>query len=212
MENQAFRKIYTKLTNITKATVSLRATGVGNEEMATVNGQPAQVVKIVGDRITLQVFSGTEGIPTNAEVVFLNHPPQLKVSEDLLGRFFNPYGDPIDGGPEVEGEIRDIGSPSVNPVRRKQPSQLIATGIAGIDLNNTLVSGQKIPFFADPNQPYNQVMANVALRAKTDKIILGGMGLTNDDYLSNFGVSAEEQLPFGDVARVVGYCVRNVAT
>ena len=28
-----------------------------------------------------------------------------------------------------------------------------------------------------------QVMANVALRAETDKIILGGMGMTNDDYL-----------------------------
>lgn len=68
-------------------------------------------------------------------------------------------------------------------MRRKQPSQLIATGIAGIDLNNSLVSGQKIPFFADPDQPYNQVMASVALRAKADKIILGGMGLTNDDYL-----------------------------
>jgi V/A-type H+/Na+-transporting ATPase subunit B len=45
-------------------------------------------------------------------------------------------------------------------VRRKQPSELIATGIAGIDLNNTLVTGQKIPFFADPDQPFNQVMAN----------------------------------------------------
>lgn len=71
----------------------------------------------------------------------------------------------------------------MNPYKRKQPSELIATGIAGIDLNNTLVSGQKIPFFADPNQPYNQVMAMVALRAQVDKIILGGMGLTNDDYL-----------------------------
>jgi V/A-type H+/Na+-transporting ATPase subunit B len=81
------------------------------------------------------------------------------------------------------GEEREIGGPSVNPVRRKQPSQLIATGIAGIDLNNTLVTGQKIPFFADPDQPFNQVMATVALRAQADKIILGGMGLTNDDYL-----------------------------
>jgi len=105
------------------------------------------------------------------------------VSEDLAGRFFNAFGQPIDGGPEVEGEEREIGGPSVNPVRRKQPSELIATGIAGIDLNNTLVTGQKIPFFADPDQPFNQVMANVALRAKADKIILGGMGLTNDDYL-----------------------------
>lgn len=181
--NTAFQKVYTKITQITKATCSLKAQGIGNDELAIVNGRLAQVVKIWGDDITLQVFSGTEGIPTNAEVTFLGKAPTLKVGEDLCGRFFNAFGDPIDGGPAVDGEEREIGGPSVNPVRRKQPSELIATGIAGIDLNNTLVSGQKIPFFADPDQPYNQVMANVALRAQTDRIILGGMGLTNDDYL-----------------------------
>ncbi len=183
MSTKAFQKIYTKLTNITKATCSLHATGVGYEELAIVHGRPAQVVKISGKEVTLQIFSGTEGIPTNAEVVFLGHSPSLKVGGELAGRFFNAYGDPIDGGPEIDGEIKSIGSPSVNPVRREQPSELIATGIAGIDLNNTLVTGQKIPFFTDPDQPFNQVMAMVALRAKADKIILGGMGLTNDDYL-----------------------------
>ncbi|MCE1155235.1 MAG: V-type ATP synthase subunit B [Bacteroidales bacterium] len=194
MATKAFQKIYTKITRITKATCSLNASGVGNEELATVNGKLAQVVKIEGEEVTLQVFEGTEGIPTNAEIVFLGKAPSLKVSDQLAGRFFNSFGDPIDGGPAVEGEEREIGGPSVNPVRRQQPSQLIATGIAGIDLNNTLVSGQKIPFFADPDQPFNEVMANVALRAKADKIVLGGMGLTNDDYLyfknvfSNAGV------------------------
>ncbi len=113
----------------------------------------------------------------------MDSPPALKVGEDLAGRFFNAYGEPIDGGPAVDGYDREIGGPSVNPVRRKQPSEFIATGIAGIDLNNTLVTGQKIPFFADPDQPFNQVMAMVALRAQADKIILGGMGLSNDDYL-----------------------------
>ena len=179
----AFQKVYTKITQITKATCTLNAQGVGNDELAIVVGRLAQVVKIWGNDITLQVFSGTEGIPTNAEVTFLGKAPTLRVGDDLCGRFFNAFGDPIDGGPAVDGEEREIGGPSVNPVRRKQPSELIATGIAGIDLNNTLVSGQKIPFFADPDQPYNQVMANVALRAQTDRIILGGMGLTNDDYL-----------------------------
>lgn len=181
---KAFQKVYTKLVQITKATVSLRAENVGNDEMALVAGRPAQVVKMIGDIVTLQVFQGTEGIPTNAEVVFLGRPPRLKVSELLAGRFFNAYGEPIDGGAEVEGKEVEIGGPSVNPVRRKQPSELIATGIAGIDLNNTLVTGQKIPFFADPDQPYNAVLAQVALRAEADKIILGGMGLSNDDYLS----------------------------
>ncbi len=179
----AFQKVYTKISQVTKATCSLKATGVGFDELAYIHGRLAQVVKIWGDEITLQVFSGTEGIPTNAEVVFLGKAPTLKVSDELCGRFFNAFGQPIDGGPEVDGEEREIGGPSVNPVQRKQPSELIATGIAGIDLNNTLVSGQKIPFFADPDQPYNQVMANVAMKAQTDRIILGGMGLTNDDYL-----------------------------
>ena len=183
MATEAFKKIYTKINSITKATCSLNATGVGYDELATVNGKLAQVVKIMGDEVTLQVFEGTGGIPTDAEVVFLGKAPSLKVSDELTGRFFNAYGDPIDGGPAVEGKEVEIGGPSVNPVRRKQPSELIATGIAGIDLNNTLVTGQKIPFFADPDQPYNQVMANVAMRAETDKIILGGMGMTNDDYL-----------------------------
>jgi V/A-type H+-transporting ATPase subunit B len=183
MATKAFQRTYTQLQAITKATVTLNAKGVSNDELATVGGKLAQVVKTKGDLVTLQVFSGTEGVPTNAEVSFHGAPPTLRVSDQLSGRFFNAYGHPIDGGPEVEGEEREVGGPSVNPYKRRQPSQLIPTGIAGIDLNNTLVSGQKIPFFADPDQPYNQVMADVALRADVDKIILGGMGLSNDDYL-----------------------------
>lgn len=183
MATRIFQKIYTKISNITKATCMLHATGVGNEELATINGRLAQVVRIMDTEVTLQVFGGTEGIPTDAEVIFLGKAPSLKVGDSLAGRFLNAYGEPIDGGSEIIGEEREIGGPSVNPVRREQPSELIATGIAGIDLNNTLVTGQKIPFFADPDQPFNEVMAMVALRAKSDKIILGGMGMTNDDYL-----------------------------
>ena len=183
MATKAFQRTYTQLQAITKATVTLNARDVSNDELATVGGKLAQVVKTKGDSVTLQVFSGTEGVPTNAEVSFHGAPPTLRVSDQLAGRFFNAYGQPIDGGPEIEGEEREVGGPSVNPYKRRQPSELIPTGIAGIDLNNTLVSGQKIPFFADPDQPYNQVMADVALRADVDKIILGGMGLSNDDYL-----------------------------
>lgn len=182
-QTKAFQKIYTQLEGITKATVTIHAQDVRNEELALVGNRLSQVVKVNGDQVILQVFSGTEGIATDSEVIFLGEAPCLQVSEDLAGRFFNAYGLPIDGGPEVRGEKREIGGPSVNPFRRKQPSQFIPTGVAGIDLNNTLVSGQKIPFFTDPDQPYNEVMAMVALRAQVDKIILGGMGMTNDDYL-----------------------------
>ena len=64
------------------------------------------MVRISGDAITLQVFQGTEGIATAAEVVFHGEPPVLKVSDELAGRFFDAYGNPLDGGMPVEGEAR----------------------------------------------------------------------------------------------------------
>ena len=90
MATTAFQKIYTKVSQITKATCSLKAKGVGYDELATINGKLAQVVKIMGDDVTLQVFEGTGGIPTNAEVVFLGKAPTLKVagsSEEILERW-----------------------------------------------------------------------------------------------------------------------------
>lgn len=183
MELTPFQKRITRIDYITKATCTIEASGVKNEELALVSGRLAQVVKIKGDNVTLQIFSGTEGIANNAEVIFLGEAPSIQVSEKMRGRFFNAFGKPIDGWPEIQGEKTEIGGPSVNPVRREQPNQPIFTGIAGIDLNNTLLGGQKIPFFADPDQPYNEVMASVALKANADKIILGGMGLSNDDFL-----------------------------
>jgi len=178
-----FKRIYTKISNITKATCTLKAEGARYGELAKVNSMPAQVISVIGEHVTLQVFSGTEGISSQSEIIFTGLPPILKVSDLLAGRFLNGYGEPIDGGPELRGEARNIKGNAVNPVKRSKPSTLLATGIAGIDLNNTLVTGQKIPFFANPDQPYNQVLAEVAMRAQADKIILGGMGLSNDDYL-----------------------------
>lgn len=183
MEIKPFQKRITHIDFITKATCTLHATGIMNEELALVSGRLGQVVKMKGDEVTLQIFSGTEGIGNDAEVIFLGEAPAIEVSEKMRGRFFNAFGKPIDGWPEIRGEKTEIGGPSVNPVRRQQPNQPIFTGVAGIDLNNTLLGGQKIPFFADPDQPYNEVMASVALKANADKIILGGMGLSNDDFL-----------------------------
>lgn len=183
MRTKAFQRIYTRLNKITKATCEVQASGVRYGEMGWVNDRPAQVISVMGDKVTLQVFSGTEGISSRSEIIFTGMPPTLNVSDLLAGRFLNAYGLPIDDGAELLGEKRLIHGNALNPVKRAKPATLMATGIAGIDLNNTLVTGQKIPFFADPEQPYNQVLAEVAIRTEADKIILGGMGLSNDDYL-----------------------------
>ena len=168
---------------MTRATCTVRVEGVRYEELAYVAGRAAQVVRLAENLVTLQVFSGTQGIATNAEVVFTGTFPSLIIGESMRGRKFDAFGRPSDGKDPIDGVNVSIGGPCINPIRRKLPSEVIATGIAGIDLNNTIVTGQKIPFFADPDQPFNQIMASVALRAHADCIILGGMGLSYDDSL-----------------------------
>ncbi len=183
MEIQAFQAIYTEITALTKATCTLKAKGITYDELAWVDGRNAQVIKIEGEMVTLQVFSGTEGIGTAAKVIFAGKPPSLALSPALGGRYFNAFGQAIDGLSQPQGEEVNIKGLTVNPVRRQLPSEMLSTGIAGIDLNNTLVTGQKIPFFADPDQPFNRILAEVALRADSDRIVLGAMGISHDDYI-----------------------------
>jgi V/A-type H+-transporting ATPase subunit B len=52
-----------------------------------------------------------------------------------------------------------------------------------IDLFNTLVVSQKLPIFSISGEPYNELLARIAMQAEVDVIILGGMGLKFDDYL-----------------------------
>jgi V/A-type H+-transporting ATPase subunit B len=116
-------------------------------------------------------------------VIFAGKPPSLALSPALGGRYFNAFGQAIDGLSQPQGKEVNIKGLTVNPVRRQLPSEMLSTGIAGIDLNNTLVTGQKIPFFADPDQPFNRILAEVALRADSDRIVLGAMGISHDDYI-----------------------------
>jgi len=60
---------------------------------------------------------------------------------------------------------------------------MIRTGIPMIDLFNTLVVSQKLPIFSVSGEPYNELLARIAMQAEVDIIILGGMGLKYDDYL-----------------------------
>lgn len=181
------RRIYRRIEQIAGNVITLRAEHVSYRELAEVavrGGQSlAQVIRLEGDRVALQVFSGTRGITTDAEAVFLGHPMQTSFSPALLGRVFTGSGAPRDKGPVITENPIPIGGPSVNPAKRIIPYRMIRTGIPMIDVFNTLVESQKLPIFSVAGEPYNPLLARIALQAEVDIIILGGMGLKYDDYL-----------------------------
>ncbi|MCF7837196.1 MAG: V-type ATP synthase subunit B [Candidatus Marinimicrobia bacterium] len=196
-------KVYHRIEEVAGNVITLRADGVRYQELAEVESPQgaslAQVIRLAGDRVSLQVFAGGRGIPTDAKVRFLGHPMETSFSEALLGRVFTGSGQPRDRGPRLTENMIEIGGPSVNPAKRIIPRNMVRTGIPMIDIFNTLVESQKLPIFSVAGEPYNPLLARIALQAEVDVIILGGMGLKHDDYLY-FRETLEEQ---GALARSV---------
>ena len=181
------RKVYHKISHIAGNVITVEAEGVAYNELAEVESSRgtslAQVIRLAGNRVSLQVFAGSRGISTQDQVRFLGREMQISGSDDLLGRVFNGRGTPRDNRPDVTSELVEIGKPSVNPARRVIPRNMIRTNIPMIDIFNTLVESQKLPIFSAAGEPYNELLARIALQAEVDIIILGGMGLKHDDYL-----------------------------
>ncbi len=178
------QKVYTKIESIVGNVVTVRAEGIRNGDLALVGDSYANVIKLDKDLVSLQVFAGAQGVSTNDPVRFLGRPMQVSFSEHLLGRIFNGAGVPRDNGPALTENMVDIGGPSFNPAKRVIPKHMIRTGIPMIDVFNTLVESQKLPIFSISGEPYNQLLARIALQAEVDVIVLGGMGLKYDDYLT----------------------------
>lgn len=177
------QKVYTKIESIVGNVVSVRAEGIRNGDLALVGNSYANVIKLDHDLVYLQVFAGTQGVSTTDTVRFLNRPMMVSYSDHLLGRIFTGSGVPRDNGPALTENMIPIGGPSVNPACRVVPKKMIHTGIPMIDVFNTLVESQKLPIFSVSGEPYNELLARIAMQAKVEVIVLGGMGLKYDDYL-----------------------------
>ncbi len=180
-------KVYHRIDALSGSIATLRAEGVKYNEIAEVQSRAgtslAQVIKLDGPNVTLQIFAGARGVDTDASVRFLGETMKVPFSESLLGRAFTGSGEPRDGGPAITENLIPIGQPSVNPSKRIMPNRMVRTNIPMIDLFNSLVVSQKLPIFARAGEPYNELLARIALQANSDVIIIGGMGLKYDEYL-----------------------------
>jgi V/A-type H+-transporting ATPase subunit B len=164
-------------------------------ELANGENRRGRVLEASAGRALVQVFEGTTGIDTErSKVRFLGRVIELPVSTDMLGRVFDGFGKPIDGGPQIIPEKRlDISGNPINPYARDYPAEFIQTGISGIDCMNPLVRGQKLPVFSAAGLPHAQMAAQIARQAKVLSanenfaVVFAAMGITFEeaDYFIN---------------------------
>jgi V/A-type H+-transporting ATPase subunit B len=145
-----------------------------------------QVIEVSDQYTVLQVFEETSGLNLEHTTVSLvEDVARLGVSKEMVGRAFNGIGKPIDGLPPVVADKRlPISGAPINPVARKKPEEFIQTGISAIDVNMTLVRGQKLPIFSGSGLPHNELAAQIARQAKVlgegegFAVVFAAMGIT----------------------------------
>lgn len=141
-------------------------------------------VIILKDNIAvIQVYEGTNGMNSKGvKTVLKGKPLQVNLSKDMLGRFFDGAGRPIDGLGEVKGAIqRDINGVAINPIARQYPRNYIETGISAIDGLMTLIRGQKLPIFSGSGINHNDLTEKIIRQANIKDeenfaIVFGLMG------------------------------------
>ncbi|RTR29823.1 V-type ATP synthase subunit B [Deinococcus radiophilus] len=150
------------------------------------NIRGGQVIQVSEKNAVIQVFEETRGLDlATASVSLVEDVARLGVSKEMIGRRFDGLGRPMDGLPEVVAEQRlDINGQAMNPASRAKPEEFIQTGISTIDVNTSLIRGQKLPIFSGSGLPHNELAAQIARQAKVPghegdfAVVFAAMGLT----------------------------------
>ena len=160
-------------------------------EIELVSGEKrrGRVLEVTSQAALVQLFERSTGLGTKgAHIKFLGRGIQLGLSEDMLGRVFDGWGRPRDGGARIIAEKKmDIAGQPINPTARAYPEEFIQTGISVIDGLNTLSRGQKLPIFSGAGLPHVQLAAQVARQAKVRgekeefAVVFAAMGITFEE-------------------------------
>ena len=148
-----------------------------------------KVLETQEDTVLVQVFEGTSGLePGTTQVRFIGKGQEIGLSPDMVGRIFNGFGHPIDGGPQIIPDLfRNVNGIPMNPYTRDFPDEFIQTGISTIDVLNPLVRGQKLPIFSGSGLPHNKMAAQIARQTTVLKsgdkfgVVFCAMGITFEE-------------------------------
>src|SRR3990167_7986622 len=102
------QRYYEEILEIDDSTFVVEAEDVAIGEMVRVDKFDGtklfgSVISFDRRRVIIQAMGPTKGLSTGDKVVFLKKMMSVVVGEHILGRVLNSMGEPIDGGPHVEG-------------------------------------------------------------------------------------------------------------
>ena len=112
---------------------------------------PGEVVGLLAESCIVMPYNEVEGINSRTRVFAEENSNSIKVSEELLGRVIDAFGNPLDGkGPikSFSSEKRSLVGTYINPLERPPIDSALSFGVKAIDSFCTIGKGQRISILA----------------------------------------------------------------
>lgn len=137
----------------------------------------AEVVGFRNDALDLMPFTEPKGIGPGARVVLVAPHPEVSVGPELLGRVIDARGQPLDGLPAPNCQVRlGLRGMPLNPMERGAVDQVLDVGVRSINALLTVGRGQRMGLIAGSGVGKSVLMAMLTRGSAADVVVIGLIG------------------------------------
>ena len=137
----------------------------------------AEVIGIKNNKVIMMPYEDVSGIKYGSEVIGTGRSLRIPVSEHLLGRVIDPFGNPLDElGAIKSDELSGTFQKTVNPLTRPPIKDRFETGIKVIDTLIPMGRGQRVGLFAGSGVGKSSLLAMIAKDMSSDVNVIALIG------------------------------------
>lgn len=182
LESETFYKTQGKIANAVGLTLESYGPDSKLGDICTIfarNGlTPLALSEVVGfkdGKTLLMPYDHVEGVSIGCIVENENHPLEVTVSDELLGKTLNGLGTPTDGS-EIKGQNYPIEANPPDPMKRKIIDEVLPLGVKAVDGLLTIGKGQRIGIFAGSGVGKSTLLGMFARNTKADINVIALIG------------------------------------
>ncbi|MEY4550853.1 MAG: hypothetical protein RL685_7048 [Pseudomonadota bacterium] len=156
----------------------LRAAVGQTLEVRTEHGDlELEVVGFRSDRLLASPLGSLSGLQAGTPARLSDRGASIAVGPQLLGRVFDAFGNPLDGGPRPEvGQRYAIHRGPPPSFGRKPVADVFATGVRAMDSMLTLGVGQRLGIFAGAGVGKSTLLGMICRSSQADVNVVGLIG------------------------------------
>jgi len=184
LKPMSFKRVLGRLTKVTNLVLEAHGLQGSIGEICKIESKKggacscmAEIVGLRDGATLLMPYGETQGINLESEIVTTGASATLAISEKLLGRVIDPFGNPLDSHLlDKKGQQISLRGVRHNPLNRRNISEVFETGVDAIDCFLPIGKGQRLGIFAGSGVGKSTLLGMIARNSKSDINVIGLVG------------------------------------